>query len=785
MRTQPQLFSTDVKFGYLYNINTELRGNPQTVVDSLFLFSEWIKLKNERGILNGKSPLLNNDIINYIYEVSNDTSQTGSDEIGYLSKIYFGFDIIFNELLEKERKIEHLDALFLDIKRFALYTSAINIGDENIKDGDFSINIDAFVKKKWLKYLDLKHKNLSLINNFFSDTEITLTKEEQDNIKRLKYEIMGWWVDNSGYNNPDPNHWATKQVIRMKGGAGAESITDSSIRDDFLYTEFNINKNNKNGFFKYDEDIEIAVPTQNVNDDIKDISERAYKSNAFGNNASSTKFYSDDGDWKRLKSLGNPIMVKKDNYNCNTVNVADPASTCPECRKTCNAVDLTVLNKGGEERIKLIIKPKNKSLTGNSSISYKIILPGGDEELQGTKDSVNTTEFGRKIEGLSKSSVLQSVFSKMSTTSTLARGAGRDTYSKILNDYITTPHLIKDLVQIFCFKLFGDFGQELYSVCQSFEGYSAYIGNDWISYIRYLFLKKNSEEYTVNNKRKSPVFYPWYGGFLGNTSFNIIYQGDNIATPPSSPRKKRNTIRSGSGGGRRSTRRRRTLPKLRVLTYKNKKHKYKLSDPHKKRIIALDAGIRAERKTKQSRREAATAKKARLNVLRIYRKNKNPGECRKLTQDMKYIDKKYGLGKTNSICKKTQKGGREKLPIKKKIRKNINETKKEFLYNPGDPSKSFDVYIDKDPSDTIPIKYTTMKDVKDTIKKLERLYKNGKYSHKRIWQVGMIMYVRLKVLKDKKPKQFKLSERYFKHLGKRTKIKGEPERKKLIFKINT
>ena len=30
--------------------------------------------------------------------------------------------------------------------------------------------------------------------------------------------------------------------------------------------------------------------------------------------------------------------------------------------------------------------------------------------------------------------------------------------------------------------------------------------------------------------------------------------------------------------------------------------------------------------------------------------------------------------------------------------------------------KSFDVYIDKNPNDTIPIKYTTVKDVKDTIK---------------------------------------------------------------------
>ena len=110
-------------------------------------------------------------------------------------------------------------------------------------------------------------------------------------------------------------------------------------------------------------------------------------------------------------------------------------------------------------------------------------------------------------------------------------------------------------------------------------------------------------------------------------------------------------------------------------------------------------------------------------------------------------------------------------------------SKKQFLYNKDDPSSSFNVYIDKDPSDTIPIKYTTEEDVKNTIKKLEKLYKTDKYTHKRIWQVGMIMYVRLKVLKDKKPKEFKLSERYFKHLGERTKIKDDKSRHKFIFKI--
>ncbi len=120
------------------------------------------------------------------------------------------------------------------------------------------------------------------------------------------------------------------------------------------------------------------------------------------------------------------------------------------------------------------------------------------------------------------------------------------------------------------------------------------------------------------------------------------------------------------------------------------------------------------------------------------------------------------------------------MKTKKQGKNKQNKTKKQFLYNPNDPKKSFDVYIDKNPNDTIPIKYTTINDVKNTIKKLEKLYKSKKYTHKRIWQVGMIMKVRLEVLKDKKPKEYKLSKKYFEFLGKRTKLSDE-ERYKFTF----
>jgi len=111
-----------------------------------------------------------------------------------------------------------------------------------------------------------------------------------------------------------------------------------------------------------------------------------------------------------------------------------------------------------------------------------------------------------------------------------------------------------------------------------------------------------------------------------------------------------------------------------------------------------------------------------------------------------------------------------------------NKTKKQFLYNPENPEKSFDVYIDKNPKDTIPIKYTTLEDVKNTIYTLEKLYKNKKYTHKRIWQVGMILKVRLKVLQRIKPKQYALANKYFHFLGKRTKL-SETDRYLFTFSV--
>lgn len=136
-------------------------------------------------------------------------------------------------------------------------------------------------------------------------------------------------------------------------------------------------------------------------------------------------------------------------------------------------------------------------------------------------------------------------------------------------------------------------------------------------------------------------------------------------------------------------------------------------------------------------------------------------------------------------CKKTTKRKRTTK------RKGTRKKKIQFLYNPKDPKRSFDVYVDKNPKDTIPVEYKTVEDLERTIEKLEKLFKDEKYSHQRIWQVGMIIYVRLgamnKYKKTRYPnaknvyKRYMLSKKYFKFLGERTKKKTLEERKAMVF----
>ena len=119
------------------------------------------------------------------------------------------------------------------------------------------------------------------------------------------------------------------------------------------------------------------------------------------------------------------------------------------------------------------------------------------------------------------------------------------------------------------------------------------------------------------------------------------------------------------------------LPSIRKIDTSKKKHKYKLSNTFYKRKLAINEGIRTEaKKQKKSLKQAAISKKARFNILRIYRRYKNRSQCRKITKDMRYINSKYKLNKTKDIC-----------GVKKGGTNNTKKIKKTFLYNPDNPKK--------------------------------------------------------------------------------------------------
>jgi hypothetical protein len=131
------------------------------------------------------------------------------------------------------------------------------------------------------------------------------------------------------------------------------------------------------------------------------------------------------------------------------------------------------------------------------------------------------------------------------------------------------------------------------------------------------------------------------------------------------------------------------------------------------------------------------------------------------------------------MIKKRETHRRQRIQRRVKTEKNKKLTK-QFLYNPKNPQKSHNIFNNANKRNTISIRYKTIEDVIKTIKKLEKLYKTKKYTHKRIVQVAMIMKIRLELLKNKKPKEYQLAEKYYEFLKKRTK-ETLKKRTKMVF----
>ena len=150
---------------------------------------------------------------------------------------------------------------------------------------------------------------------------------------------------------------------------------------------------------------------------------------------------------------------------------------------------------------------------------------------------------------------------------------------------------------------------------------------------------------------KSVTFGTTKANELANKNMQLTMQKTGLNDP--TLQESSNAIPVNVGGRKKRRKTKKKLPRLRKLSKKKVKHRYKLKNRTRKRRMAINEGVLVEsRKRGMTMKKAAISKKGRFNLLRIYRRNRNPRACRKITRDMRYMDKKYKLGKTKNICKK-------------------------------------------------------------------------------------------------------------------------------------
>ena len=278
------------------------------------------------------------------------------------------------------------------------------------------------------------------------------------------------------------------------------------------------------------------------------------------------------------------------NYNCTLPGVGDPAPTCSACRlerkrglspppsptNSCDTPFSTtlVLNNIGSISFEMEKGPSNNLSQGR--ISYGITLDTGttfgqttDMYKRSAGNNFNGPTIGKLYNSdknerlLSKTSVIGLVMEYITlwmnySWATLILGSStippsskseilgvfvkyycEEVYSKGTGrnhgDLNTTP--IKDIASLFTLKAFGDMGQEIYGVYNYIihNKPTVYFGNDWISYIRFLFMLYNVEQDWSG--------VPFWSGFLGNTSFHVIYYINGVSGGKVNKKKKRKSAK--------------------------------------------------------------------------------------------------------------------------------------------------------------------------------------------------------------------------------------------------
>ena len=409
-----------------------------------------------------------------------------------------------------------LDILLKWINEFIKYANSGENGKMDVID---------FLKKKWRKVKGVAATLIQKLNGKL--VKPLLTEKETKNIVKLRDEIMKWWIrftygEAAAANMPGSRWaipgWVTSWINLVE--QPGENITDDKMRGEYLKNEFTWKspKQLKVGFYHFPDlppalSKLIEVRKSNYGE-LQDVARRAYVDQAVGNNVALTSHFHKTAT-KRPEDVRDWLFETSRSYNCNAVNVADPGSICPKVDGGLLSNFEIELHKshapaGGEAMVSGTIAVGRSSDLSDSVFSYKILSPQEDNDM---KLEVRNHHFGNDGP-LSKPNILEKVFQKIKS---MVEG---DNYSAILDNWLggdEVPRNIKEIIEIFCLKMWGDHAQELFSVQQSYEKEnSVFVGNDWISTLRYFHYQKYAQSMPQKPKKK------WWGGFMGPSALLMV-----------------------------------------------------------------------------------------------------------------------------------------------------------------------------------------------------------------------------------------------------------------------
>jgi hypothetical protein len=442
----------------------------------------------------------------------------------HIRSILFGKQL--EAMITSATQIESFKDVGSALTKFAKYTSVPDIlkVDGQNKGGviKFKIDLSTFIKKKWRSLKDVidgfDTKFQSFHNKFFKKTKPLLNSAEKKLVKRLRQYIMKYWIK-FAYGPPGSRittfdkemseyKWVKEWINLVEGD---KDITDVKLRDSFIKHQFGMKKNDRGIFLSNKPHTKVEPGVMKT---LQSMSDKAWLDDAVGNNVAIDSHYI-KGYKKFPSGIKGHLFEEKKRYNCNHVNVADPGSTCPKwgCKGKCEEFNITLKEETTDKVLMTSnIAPGIKGDLSLGSINYEIHSLDGADPLKESEFPLGVKGLPGS-QGLTKTNILKQVFITMKNLIKSANpGNNRDILSSFL-DIIPGPggeQHIREVIQKFALKLFGDFSQELFSVQQSFsKTNSVFVGNDWVSSIRYLFLQK---VVTGPVKREK-----WWGGFMGGS----------------------------------------------------------------------------------------------------------------------------------------------------------------------------------------------------------------------------------------------------------------------------